>query len=135
MAPDVEIVVARLPERLGRPQGKPSCHALLQRLHSLCQRATFRFTHQQMHMFGHDHVTVDAELILLAHPFQRGEERTACDRTHQIRFPTIATKREEMDTMTLLDALQSPWHASEVNEECRMKTVTHEHQKPRPSEA
>jgi hypothetical protein len=46
LAPDVEVVVAGLPERLRGAQRQSPRHGLLQRLQGLCQLALFWFTYQ-----------------------------------------------------------------------------------------
>jgi len=66
----VEVVIAWLPEVLG-PADPPPRHSLLERLDSFDQGRPRRFIHQQMHMFRHDHISVNAQPELAAHPLQR----------------------------------------------------------------
>ncbi len=64
---DIEIVVARKPERRLRRQ--PG-NLPLQRRDRLGERFYRRFRHQKMHMSGHDDVAVDAESVLTLPRFQ-----------------------------------------------------------------
>src|SRR5208337_3701839 len=62
LAPHIEIVVTSLPERIRSPQRQSPRDALLQRLHGLSQRALLRLVHQDVNVFGHDDVSVNARL-------------------------------------------------------------------------
>jgi hypothetical protein len=70
---DIEIVVAFLPEMLSFPDQSP-WYALLQRFQRVSKSALPRFAEQQMNVFGHNNVTVDAKLETASHTLQRGLE-------------------------------------------------------------
>jgi hypothetical protein len=72
LTPDVEIAIALLPERFLRAQRKPPRDALLQGLHRLRERSTLRLIQQQMDMFRHDDVPVDAEPVRFPDTLERG---------------------------------------------------------------
>lgn len=71
---NVVIVVARLPEPVSIAD-QPSRHALLESLDSLCQVGDFRFTDEQMYVFGHHHIPVNTQLVSTSHLLQCKLER------------------------------------------------------------
>src|SRR5205085_4694614 len=128
-APHVEIVIAGFPEWICRSQGEPSRDSLLERLHSLRQRAPLGFVDQQVHVFRHHHVSIDAKRKLFPDPFQRRLERDARLGAGEIRPPAITTESEEVKLSGLLKALESPRQETRADHH----SVTREH--PGPSEA
>jgi len=71
--PDIEIIVALLPEIL-RLANQSARDSLLQRLDRVGESMLPRFAEQQVNVFGHDHISVDAKLEAAAHAFERGLE-------------------------------------------------------------
>jgi hypothetical protein len=63
----IEIIVALLPEML-RLANQPPRDSLLQRLDRVGQSMLLRFVEQQVNVFGHDHISVDAQLEAETHP-------------------------------------------------------------------
>lgn len=108
--PDIEVVVALLPEWFLGPQGEPACHALLQRFQRLRKRAALGFVHEQMHMLRHDDVSVHAEPVRLPDPFQRGYEDCAAFCAGELRLSAVAAESQEMTLTGLLKPPQRPRH-------------------------
>jgi hypothetical protein len=113
-APNVEIVITRLPERIFRSQGETPRHSLLQGLQGLRQSVPFRFVQEEMDVFRHHHVTVDAQDIGLANSFERLDKSLTGVDLLKIRAAVIAAKRQEMNISGFLEALQSPRHGVKV---------------------
>ena len=79
IVPDVEIVIALLPEMLGKvptqantglewgTRDQAARHALLQRLESIGEQAALGFADQQVNMLGHDHIPVNAKSETASH--------------------------------------------------------------------
>jgi hypothetical protein len=65
LAPDIEVVVTSLPKGIPSAQGKPSCDSLLQRLNGFRETAALRFIDEQVHMLGHDNVSIDTQAVFL----------------------------------------------------------------------
>lgn len=74
LTPEVEIVVASLPEGIGGAEGQSARDSLLQRLHSLGKGSALGLAYQHVYVFGHDYVAVHVEAVSLPNPFQRGFE-------------------------------------------------------------
>jgi len=74
LAPHVEVVVARLPERLRGAQRQSARDRLLERLQRLCEPPLFRFAHQQVDVLGHDDEAIDEQSVFVAHCLQRLDE-------------------------------------------------------------
>src|SRR2546430_8399849 len=91
LAVDVEVIEAALPEvrfEFWRPQRllrgsakfplageQATCDATLEGMHHPRWIAAPGLTHQQMKMFGHDHVAEDAKAVILADLLQDQQER------------------------------------------------------------
>ena len=69
-----------------------------------------RFADQQMNVFGHHHIAEHYPLITPPHVLQHSEEQVAARGAGQQGLAVIATKRQEMQIVSALPALQSPWH-------------------------
>ena len=67
----VAVIVALLPKNT-RPQTLGERQ--LQIVHSICQKSALRLTQQQVHVLGHDDVSVDAQGEATAHLFQNLDE-------------------------------------------------------------
>ncbi len=115
LAPYVEVVVARLPKWFVGSEGKTSGHSLFQGFDRLRQGASLRFVHQEVDVLGHDHVSIDAELIGFADPFQCGNECYARFLGDEFRLAVIAAEREEVKLIRFLEMFQSPWHGDTVS--------------------
>ena len=68
LAPDVEVVISRLPEGLRRPQRESARDQLLQRLQCGSQRMGLRLGKQKVYVLGHHDISGHAELIGAAGP-------------------------------------------------------------------
>jgi len=70
-APDIEIIISRLPERMAcLPHTQFPGDDLLQHLQRNRQRSSFGFTHEEMHVFRHHDITDDPEPVPLAYSLQ-----------------------------------------------------------------
>jgi hypothetical protein len=105
LAPKIEIVVASLPERIGCPQGQSAGYALLQRLHGLSERTALRLVYQQVHVLGHDYVSVHAEPELLSNSFQSGLEDDARRDALEIWLSVITAESKEVKLAGFVKAL------------------------------
>jgi hypothetical protein len=61
-----------------------------------------------VHVFGHDDVSIDAELIFLTNPLQGGEERLASRSVPEIQFPVMAAESQEVNVTRILESFQCP---------------------------
>ena len=43
-------------------------------VHCICQKSAQRLAHQQVHVFGHDHISEDGQAEAATHPFQDLDE-------------------------------------------------------------
>src|SRR5579872_1334078 len=73
LAPDIEIVIALLPEMLVASD-QPSSDGLLQRLDRGGQCASSRLAHEHVDMFRHHHVCGDKELVTEARSLESALE-------------------------------------------------------------
>lgn len=117
VGPDVEVVIARGPERRATPIAKFSRDDLLQHLEGGCKPPAFGLTHQQVDMFGHDHVPADEESIPLAHPLQCTLKGMSSLRLRQQRFPLITTEGDEMQVAVFLISREPTRHADRILDE------------------
>jgi hypothetical protein len=106
LAPDVEVVVACLPERLRGAQRQSPRYRLLQRLQGLCQLALFWFTCQSVDVLRHDHEAVDEQFILLAHRLQSADEEIPWRGCGKFWLAVITAEGEGMVLTGLLEMLQ-----------------------------
>jgi hypothetical protein len=126
LAPDIEIVEARLPEMQVfelLPQQAlsgdaaasalsqyPAGKALLQYLQDRGGRAHLRFADEQMKTFGHDHVTDHHKAVVLASLLQDFEEKIAAARTRQPRTSAVTTASDKVQVASAIIALETPGH-------------------------
>jgi hypothetical protein len=78
--------------------------------------STLPLSHQQMHMFRHDHVSGDVEAVLPARLFQREFEQALGLCGRQERLTPITTEGHEVQITGFLVPLQSPRHAGSIND-------------------
>src|SRR5271157_222292 len=123
-APHIEVIETLLPDRgrdtsrqrrlCQRPLAPALVHltreALLDHLHHNRGVALLRLTHQQVEVFGHDHVAVDYKLVLLPRLFQYPQKQIAAPSAAQLRLAAIATAGDEVQVMAAVEALQSRGH-------------------------
>jgi len=76
---NVEIVVALLPEMLSLAN-QSARDSLLQRLDRVGESVLPRFAKQQVNVFGHDHISVDAKFEAEAHSPRARPQRLAWGR-------------------------------------------------------
>ncbi len=79
MIPNVEIVVRLLPE-VGGLASQSSQHTLFQRLERVSERSSSRFTDQQMDVFRHNNIAVDAQPETPPDLLKRNFKRMLCRR-------------------------------------------------------
>jgi len=94
---------------------KPMRRILLEHLQSSRERAALRFADQQVNVFGHDHIAGDEESVPLANSLERLFEDIAGVRSGQESITMMTAEGYEVETFSLLDALESPWHAAIVD--------------------
>jgi hypothetical protein len=126
IVPDVEIVIALLPEMLGKVPTQANSglewgtrdqtprHALLQRLESIGEHTALGFADQQVNMLGHDHIPVDAKPETASHTLQRGLENSLGGVGCEQRPPMITGECDEVAVSGFLKAFQSPRHADRL---------------------
>ena len=120
LAPDVEVVVACLPERLRGAQRQSPRHRLFQRLQGLSQLALFWFTYQSVDVLRHDHEAVDEQFILLAHRLQCADEEIPWRGCAKFWLAVITAEGEVMVLTGLLEVLQGPGHSMSLLPEPRL---------------
>ena len=100
---DIEIVISLLPEVFAVAD-QPPRHALLQRLDRIRQHSTCRFVQQQVNVFGHHDIRVDAERETMAHALQCYLERLLRCYRHKEWTATITGESNEVSLLGLLKA-------------------------------
>ena len=55
-----------------------ACNRLFEHLHDYGKALALRFAQQQMHVFGHDHIPGDCELMAAANLFRHAQKKIAC---------------------------------------------------------
>ena len=93
---NIEVVVTFLPEVIAAFADQASRNSLFQRLQRCGQRLPLGFAQQQMYMFRHDDVSVDAEPVTAANPFERFLERMSGLRADEEAFAPIAGEGDEV---------------------------------------
>jgi hypothetical protein len=63
-------------------------------------------------MLGHDDVSVNAKIVVLANSLQRVDKRATCARISELRLPVITTESQEVNLSSPVKAPQSPRHES-----------------------
>ncbi len=107
--PDVEVVIPLLPEVLGTAD-QSARNPLLQRLDRIGEHVPLRLAEQQMHMFRHDHVAIDAEPEAASHALQGQFKSSFSAGLIQQPKAMITREGDEMALPRLLKALESPGH-------------------------
>jgi len=74
LARDIEVVIARLPERHALDRAKFASGILLEHLQCDGQLAALGFTDQQVNVFRHDYVSYDYEPVTAADSFEDFQE-------------------------------------------------------------
>ena len=103
---DVEVVVAFLPRMLC-VSDEPARDPLLQRLDGMCDRFALRLAHQQMNVFGHDHIAEYAQPETASDALKSRHNGIRLGATERWTA-VIAAKRNEMALSRLVEAPQSP---------------------------
>lgn len=99
--PYIPVVITLLPERAcidptaqtAQPFGKRK----LQIMDSVSECGRLRFAQQQMHVLGHDDVSVDEHVEAEAHVFQTDEEEIVTLHGTEVLFATITTEGHEVN--------------------------------------
>ena len=120
LAPEVEVVVACLPERLRGAQRQSPRHRLFQRLQGLSQLALFWFTYQSVDVLRHDHEAVDEQFILLSHRLQSADEEIPWRGCAKFWLAVITAEGEVMVLSGLLEVLQGRGHSMSLLPEPRL---------------
>jgi hypothetical protein len=110
IAPHVEIVVTRLPERTSFGPPESLRHVLFQHLDRDRKLCSLRLRQQQMNMFKHDDISGDVKAVPFSYVFQGFLKGGSGVWRAQTRCTLIAAKRDEMQTTRLLVSFEAPWH-------------------------
>jgi len=70
-------------------------------------------------VFGHNHIAGDEESVPLANLLEHLFEDIAGVRSRQERLAIMTAEGYEVETFSLLNALESPWHAAIVDQAAR----------------
>ena len=89
--------------------------ALLQNLHDGGRTADLRFGQQQMHMFGHDHVSHHHKSVTLPRLLKDGEEAVSRWRRVQQGPAAVAGTRDKVQVMRAVSAMQAARRYSMVS--------------------
>jgi hypothetical protein len=76
----------------------------LQKVNCVGQQALRGLTQEQMNMFGHQHVPIDAQAETPAHVFQTFEEKLESIRVVEKRLAVITTESNEVRLAGLLQS-------------------------------
>jgi len=106
---DVAVVVAILPELLALASQFARGH-LLQYLEKLRQQNLWRLIHEQVHMLGHQDISIDPRLVPCARLFQHNLNSLPGDRRIKQRKTVKATEGDEMKRFRLLESFQADGH-------------------------
>ena len=106
---NIEIVIALLPEAR-RVADQSAGHALLQRLDGDGERFALWFAHQQVHMIGHNNVSIDAKQKSAAHTLDRSFKNRPCRDFGKVRPAMPAGEGDEMRLSGIVEALEPGWH-------------------------
>lgn len=101
IVPDIEIVIALLPEMLGGAD-QASRHALLQRFEGIGKKGALGFAHQQVDVLGHDYICVNAEPEIASDALQCSLEDSLGGVGHKQGSSAITGKSDEMTVTGLL---------------------------------
>ena len=108
---NVAVVVALLPERTraAQPLGKRQ----FEKMHRIGQSFRTRLANQQVNVFGHDDVSVNAHLEAQSHAFERLNKEVIDMRRCEVRAPLVTTECEEMGLPGFVESSQSARHAGD----------------------
>jgi hypothetical protein len=87
---------------------------LLQHLDNDSELTSLRFAHYQMDVFWHDYVSRDVEVIPSARAFENFDEGVSGLGSAKERIAMLTAEGDEVETMRLLEAFQTPGHALRV---------------------
>jgi hypothetical protein len=110
LGPDVEVVIACLPERPALNLPQLPRDILFQHLQRDRQPRSLRLGHQQVNMLRHDHISRNVESILLPRPLQSLLEDVPGSWPPQPSLAPVAAKREKVQTARFLKSLETPRH-------------------------
>jgi hypothetical protein len=110
---DIEIVVTLLPKMLGLADQTPR-YSLLERLERISKRPPPRLADQQVNVFRHYHVAVDAKSKTAPDALQPELEGLLrrCPRLR--RATTVATERHKMTLPGFVESFQTPRHKASL---------------------
>jgi len=111
--PNIEIVVALLPEMLSLADQSPR-YSLFQRLYRVGESLLARLAEQQVNVFGHDHITVDAKFETEAHPLQRGLKNLPGDGCRERGTTMVTAEGHEVSLPGRVKSFQSPRHEASL---------------------
>jgi len=110
LAPDVEVVVTREPERSTLELAQLPSHVLLEHLHGDREFRPLRLGYEQVNVLGHDHISCDVESVPLACIFQSLFEDVPGAGSIQASLAVAATESDEVKTARFLKAFETPGH-------------------------
>ncbi len=110
VAPYVEIVIARLPQRTSLRLPQPPRHVLLQHLQRDRKFRSLRLGQQQMNMLRHDDISGNVETVPFPRVFEGLLKDVSGVRRAQTWRTPIAAKRHEMQAAGFLVSLEAPGH-------------------------
>jgi len=113
MIANVAIIITPLPEPSSTMVAR---HADFNRQNCIAQQAPLRFAQQQVDVFRHQEVSIDAQSTLTTDTFQRSEKIVAEVFIRQTRLTAITTESNEVRLPGLLKAYQSLRHGGDDNE-------------------
>src|ERR1019366_4161357 len=105
---NVAVIVAFLPERTRVAQALRK--GQLKKMHGVGQSVWSRFADQQMNVFGHDDITVNAHPETQPHAFEAFEKKTISVRRRELAVPLITTEGEEMRLAGFVESFQPARH-------------------------
>jgi len=115
LAPDVEIVITRFPERNSLDGAESMRGVLLQHLECGREFGALGFADQKMDVFGHDYVSRDVEVIPSARAFENFEEGVAGFGSAEEWVAMLTAEGDEVETVSFLEMLQTPGHGLRVD--------------------
>ncbi len=116
---DIPIVVPFLPERTGSGRRvhvrQTFCKTELQVVHRIRQSRTRRFIDQQVNVFRHDHISIDADAEMPSHFFETCDEQVIEIGRLEARLSAGTTEGEEVGLSGLLKASQTSRHSDSLD--------------------
>ena len=113
-APDIEIVIARFPERGAFGRAEFVRGILFEHLDHNREILSLRLAYEQMDVFGHDYVSGDVEVVPFAGTFEDFEEGVSRLWSSQELVAALTTKGYEVETAGFLETLETPRHVVRV---------------------